>query len=415
MSDNCNISLEEARAYTLEHLKPLKSVETPIESTGGLVVAQECVAQVDCPAAPSSLKDGYAVVSADLDEASAAHPVRLQVCGTMVAGGDAVCGIESGQAVKVMTGSRLPSGATAVLACEYTRETGAWVDCMRDAHPGRNVFRQGHDVTKGQAMARRGERLTPAKTGLLAAAGFATVGVHARPRVALIGIGDELVHPGQPLAEGQLYASNNVTLCSWLRQYHMPAHMTIVPDQEEALRQSVEQALGDNDVILTSGGAWMSDRDLTVRTLKEMGGQLVFHRIRLGPGKALAFILLQGKAVFCLPGGPPSNEMAFLQVVLPALHHLAGLPAQPFYLQTACLTQSVSGQADWTQFQQARLYQEDGTWCVTPLKKGSRLQSQANANALIEIPTGMSRLDQGASILVQVLTAQEPFSTVREK
>ena len=400
----CNIGLKEARAYVLEHLPSLAPVTLPVESAAGLVVAQDCLARVDSPAEASSLKDGYAVVSADLRGACEARPVQLRLCGTMVAGGQSDHTIASGQAVKVMTGSRLPQGATAVVACEYTQETDGRVTCVRDAPPGRNILKQGHDVAKGHPVVKAGQRLTPAGTGLLAAAGLYAVAVQARPSVGLIGIGDELVRPGQTLKPGQLYASNIVTLHAWLQQFHMTAEMTIVPDEQAALRRAVERSLRDNDVLLTSGGAWMSDRDLTVSTLQEMGGKVIFHRVRLGPGKAVALILLEGKVVFCLPGGPPSNEMAFLQVVLPGLLHLANLPAQPFQRQTARLMQTLRGQADWSEFVQAHLYEQDGQWCVMPLKKGSRLQSQADANALIELPEGTTQLNEGITILVQALS-----------
>lgn len=157
------------------------------------------------------------------------------------------------------------------------------------------------------------------------------------------------------------------------------------------------------DVLLTSGGAWKSERDLTTRILAEMGGKTVFHRVRIGPGKAVALILLQGKAIFCLPGGPPSNEMAFLQLALPGLFHLGARPPVPFTFKTARLSAPVGGDIDWTQFVQARLEKKEGHWLVTPLKLKSRLQAQASANAVIKVPEGVARLEQGEEIQVQML------------
>ncbi len=308
-----------------------------------------------------------------------------------------------GKAVDVMTGARIPKGADAVLANEYARVEDGWVCCTRDARPGRNILTQGHDVTRNTAMALAGEILTPAKTGLLAAGGIDRVDVMLRPRVGLLGIGDEVVCPGQELGEGQLYASNLVTLKSWLGQFRMPAEMTIVPDDQDLLCETLTRLSEQNDVILTSGGAWMSDRDLTIRSLEALGGEVVFHRIRMGPGKAVALVLLGQTTVFCLPGGPPSNEMAFLQVALPGLLHLSGLKGEPFKRQNACLTESVSGDADWTQFLHGHLFEEGGQCFVTPLKKKSRLQSQAAATALIEIPEGTETIAANERIPVQCL------------
>jgi molybdopterin molybdotransferase len=157
------------------------------------------------------------------------------------------------------------------------------------------------------------------------------------------------------------------------------------------------------DVLITSGGAWKSDRDLTIKALEEMGGKIVFHRVRMGPGKAMAFVLLNNKAVFCLPGGPPSNEMAFLQIALPGLFHLAGRAPVPFEHRKATLTKTVGGEKDWTQFFYAVIEENGGQWFVRPLEMKSRLQSQASANALIKVPEGIEQLRQQQQIQVQVL------------
>ena len=403
MAAKHNIGLAQALALTFERLPAQDAVACRIEEAGGLVLAQDCLARVDCPASATSLKDGYAVCSSDLDGVSEQEPVKLKLCGAMVAGGDTNPVVTSGKTVCVMTGARIPAGADAVLANEFTQVENGWVYCTRDAKPGRNILAQGHDVTRNKTMATAGEILTPAKTGLLAAAGIDRVEVIQRPRVGLLGIGDEVVRPGEALGEGQLYASNLVTLKSWVGQFHMQADMTIVPDNQDQLCETLTRLSEQKDVILTSGGAWMSDRDLTIRSLEALGGEVVFHRIRMGPGKAVALVLLSRTVVFCLPGGPPSNEMAFLQVALPGLLHLAGLSGGPFRRQNACLTESVSGHVDWTQFLHARLFEEGGQCFVSPLKKESRLQSQADATALIEIPEGTETIPPRGSISVQCL------------
>ena len=159
------------------------------------------------------------------------------------------------------------------------------------------------------------------------------------------------------------------------------------------------RAAGNTDQAAPRGSAG----DLILRTLTEIGGETVFHRIRMGPGKAVALVLAKGKAAFCLPGWPPSNEMAFLQVALPGLLHLSGRPPTPFPLKRARLAASMRGDAAWTQFFQARLEESDGRWVVTPLKLNSRLRSQAGANALIGIPEGRDHLEQDEEIEVQVL------------
>lgn len=154
---------------------------------------------VSCPA---SLKDGYAVVSADLENASEDRPAKLRVCGRSVAGCNTDVTVESGTAVKIMTGARIPGGANTVIANEFTREKDGWVLCYRDAGPGRNIIEQGHDVMKGKPIASCGEVLTPAKTGLLVAGGISVVRVHPQPRIGIIAVGDEVVSPGKAAQAG---------------------------------------------------------------------------------------------------------------------------------------------------------------------------------------------------------------------
>ncbi len=403
MCTEYDIGLEEALTKMLDQLIPLAPINLPVDEVGGLVAAENCIARVDSPSASTSLKDGYAVVATDLEGASQDQPVRLKVCGTSVAGDSIEMKIASGAAAKIMTGARIPDGANAVIANEFTREENGWVLCLRDSGLGRNILAQGYDVTKGRTLTSCGEVLAPAKTGLLAAGGISTLRVYPLPRIGIMATGDELVCPNKPLRPGQLYASNLVTLRSWLSHFHMQVEAAIVGDQTQNLSKTAENMLEHLDVLITSGGAWKSDRDLTIKVLEDLGGRIIFHRVRIGPGKAVALILLNDKTIFCLPGGPPSNEMAFLQIVLPGLFQLAGRSPVPFETRKAILTKKVGGQKDWTQFFYAMTEQRFGELYVRPLEIESRLQCQANANAIIKVPEGVKQLEAQKQIQVQIL------------
>jgi molybdopterin molybdotransferase len=398
-----DIGYGDALSRTLGRLAPLPLIDIEIDKAAGLVVAEICIATVDCPSASVSMKDGYAVVSQDLEKTSKDNPVKLKVTDSVFAGSQTDKSVVSGTAVKIMTGAKIPQGADAVISNEFTEEKDAGVLCYRDAGRGRNILKKGHDVKRGDRIACLGEILTPTKTGLLAAGGISSVRVRRVPQIGIVAIGDEVVSPGKMLKEGQLYASNLVTLLGWLRHFRMDAQIAVVSDHTEKIRSTIESMLENADVIITSGGAWKSDRDLTIQTLKEMGGDVVFHHVRMGPGKAVGLILLNEKTVFCLPGGPPSNEIAFLQIVLPAMLHLAGREPIPFEYKTATLAETVKGDKDWTQFFYAMLVEKNGQLFVEPLKIKSRLKSQANANALIKIPEGVEWLEKGEQIQIQVL------------
>jgi molybdopterin molybdotransferase len=407
-SERYDIGLEEALSITLGNLKQLSSVTLSVEEVCGRVAAEDLFAMVDCPSATSSLRDGYAVVSKDIEEASKVKPVRLRLAGISSAGDLSDRSIEPGLAIKVLTGARLPTGADAVVSIEYTREEDGQVLCYRNAPAGRNVLYRGADVASGDPMAAKGEILTPGLTGLLAAGGMHRVRVIPMPRVGVVATGDEVVAPGCELKSGQLYASNLVTLYSWLRHFRMQGKTAVVRDHPDTIREAFSAMLSWADVLLTSGGAWKSERDLTVRVLEEMGCRVMFHRVRIGPGKAVAFGMIEEKAVFCLPGGPPSNEMAFLQIALPGLLHMAGRPPIPFQIKQVRITEPVSGDVDWTQFFQATLEKRGSEWWAAPQRLKSRLQSQARADALIRVPEGVSQLGAGDRVEVQMLT---PLST----
>ena len=403
-----DIGLEEALSMVLDALKRSSPVALPVDEVCDLIAAEDLFAAADCPSATSSLKDGYAVVSKDIQGASKDHPVKLRVTGMSAAGDNTSDSVEPGFAIKVMTGARLPQGADAVIAIEFTREQAKQVLCFRNAEPGRNVLSRGTDVETGELVVSRGGMLTPALTGLLAAGGGHQIPVFPKPRVAIVATGDEVVAPGYPLKSGQVYASNLVTLNSWLRHFGFPGKSRVVKDNSKEIRRTFTSMLSDADVLLTSGGAWKSERDLTVRVLDEMGWELIFHRVRIGPGKAVAMGMLDEKPVFCLPGGPPSNEMAFLQLALPGLFQIAGRSPIPFGTKKVRLASRVGGDLAWTQFYQAILERRGEEWWGVPLQMKSRIQSQARAEALIKVPEGVDRLEAGDMIEVQILSWASP-------
>ncbi len=403
MPRNYDIGLEEALKLTFEAIKPLEPVSMPVHETCGHAAAEDLNARVDCPSATSSLRDGYAVVSSDIAEASRDHGISLRVSGSLAAGGAAEATVQAGMAVYVLTGAMIPEGADAVVSVEFTERKGDRVICYRDAPAGCNILFQGSDVAKGGLITSRGEVLTPALTGLLAAGGLDRIRVYPFPRVAVVATGDEVVAPGKPLRPGQLYSSNIVTLYAWLRHFGMKGETAVVRDHPVELKNTFQRLLMNNDALLTSGGVWKSERDFTTGVLDEMGWEMLFHRVRIGPGKAVALGILDRKPIFCLPGGPPSNEMAFLQIALPGLLKMAGKGSPPFKIRKARLSEAVKGDVTWTQFFQASLEKRENEWWAVPHRLKSRILSQALAQALIRVPEGVHRLDAGNRIEIQVL------------
>lgn len=397
------VDFRQARLLVRRSMPLMPPRALPLAQLTGLVMAQAAQAQVASPSVTACTKDGYAVRSGDVERAAAQQPVALRLVGSGQAGEPAGPRVGPGQAVRVTTGAALPPGAQAVLAREFTRQEEDRVLCLADAPPGKNVYPAGSDVAPGQVVIQAGQVVTPSLAGLLAAAGCHEALAHPRPRVGLLATGREVVAPGQPLPVGAVYASNLVSLAAWLGLHGLEHRTQVVDDQAGHIQAAAQEMLADCEALLTSGGAWLSERDLVVGALKDLGMELIFRRVRMGPGKGVALGVLDGKPVFCLPGGPPSNEMAFLQLALPGLLGMAGHPDPGLPLRPARLAAELGGDRAWTQFFHGRLEPADPLPLFHPLPLAGRLKAMAGSQAIARLEQDQERLPAGAAILVQAL------------
>jgi molybdopterin molybdotransferase len=404
MDKQLPIGLDEALRMTLECIDSLTVEDVSLLDALNRALATDVHARVDSPSVDASLKEGYAVMSRQVEGASKEHPVNLKLVGFQAAGGTENVTVIPGTTVRVLTGAKIPPGADAVVAEEFVSAAEEMITFFRDAEPGRNILPKSSDVASGKVVARRGTLVTPGLVGLLAAAGHDRLSVVRCPDVAIIATGDEVVAPGRPLPEGKLFASNITTLGGWCRRFGMRTHLAVVKDQARLIGDALNRYAETADAIITSGGAWTGDRDLVAQILKNLGWRQVFHRIRIGPGKAVGFGILQDKPVFILPGGPPSNLMGFLQIALPGLLKLAGHQQCRLPSVNVRLTSELSGRSvDWTQFIYGTLEQSGGLPIFHSLRSKSRLRSMAEAQAVVAIPEGTTVLPAGAVVAAQVL------------
>jgi molybdopterin molybdotransferase len=399
------IGFEEALGLTLANVSAGETEILPLNQLTGKILAENIVARVDSPSSTSSRKDGYAVISTDLTGASRETPVKLTVVGKLAAGDSAKLKIASGQAVRVTTGAPLPEGADAVLSEEFCEPSEETITAYNIAEAGRNILPRGSDICRTETVAARGDKLSPALIGLIASAGLDSAPVHKAPKVAVIASGNEVVIPGKPLAEGQLYASNMVEICSWLTVFGIPHSAVLVDDRRQEIQSAITAGLAEADAFVTSGGAWGSERDLILEVVEQLNWQGIYRRVKMGPGKPVGFGLLEQKPFFILPGGPSSNEMAFLQLALPAIMKMKGDPKFSFPVARAQLRETVRGPKDWTQFIHARLEKEKHQLIVRPAKLKSRLISMARKDAVIVIPEGWAEWVAGEIIEIQLLNS----------
>jgi molybdopterin molybdotransferase len=397
------LGLVEALELTLEKIPMMPTESLPLHECVQRVAAEDIYSKINSPSLTASLKDGYAIYSEDVAAASEEQPVVLPIVGTVSAGEKSTLNLQKGQAIRILTGAPMPEGAEAVVSQEFTKENGDQLTVFADSAPGRNVLIRGTDVEEGEQIVHRGEVLRAGHAGLIAAAGLDAVQVYRLPKVAIIATGDEILAPGEPFRSGAIFASNLITLSGFLRFRQIDVVMKVIKDQPDQIRETVAEMLRECDALLTIGGAWEGDKDYSLGVLDELGWEPFYHRVRIGPGKAVAFGLLGNKPVFCLPGGPPSNEMAFLQIAFPALLAMSGYPPAPLVTLKAILTEEVGGQKNWTQFIYAELQEQDGKLTVSPLVSKSRLKNMAGATAMIKIPEGERVLLKDSWIDVQLL------------
>ena len=324
------ISLEEARALVLSHVRPLPVETVPVLGAVGRVAAADLASDIDIAPFAHSAMDGFAVRASELAEASPESPVELDVTAE-VAAGDVFEGvIGAGQCVRIMTGAPLPTDADAVVKYEVVDavsgdgKPGSRVAFRAPADVRANVREAGEEARAGEVVVGRGEVVGTAGVGFLASCGITEVPTYRRPRVAVIAIGSELVAPTEVPAPGKIRNSNSYALAACAQAAGaVPVVLPIVEDTHEALAAAVRDAAASYDFVVTSGGASNGDFDFIKPVVEELG-QLLMTTVNMRPGKAQTFGLVDGTPVFGLPGNPAAAYVGFEMIVRPALRKMQG-------------------------------------------------------------------------------------------
>jgi molybdopterin molybdotransferase len=311
----------EAVRLVLENTPPLPVARVPLVEARGLALAEDVAARFDSPPFDNSAVDGYAVRSVDaqagrsfkvVDEAPAGRPARKEV--------------GAGEAIKIFTGGVIPEGADAVVMVENTSGWGEEFELKKAASPGDNMRAAGGDVRQGEVILRAGAELGAPEIALAATQGYGELPVYRRPRVVVISTGSELVEPGtRELSPGEIFDSNSFALLAQALDTGADVRrVSAVSDESEVLHRVMEQALTDGDVVVTSGGVSVGEKDLVKSTILGLGVEQVFWGIKLKPGKPVFFGTREDACFFGLPGNPVSAMVCFELFVRPALMKMMG-------------------------------------------------------------------------------------------
>jgi molybdenum cofactor synthesis domain-containing protein len=396
-TDRRLVSIQEARQILRDAAVPIARTEyARLTELVGRVLAEPVVADDDVPPFARSAMDGYAIVAADVSDASAAKPVSLRLLESVFTGAVPSRTVAAGTCSGIATGAPLPPGADAVVMVERTERRGDEVLVREAVEPGAHINPRGTDLKGGQLVLDTGAWLTPGRVAVIAAAGREGAVVFARPRVAVIVTGDEVVAAGRPLGPAQVHDVNSAALAATVQEHGGEALTgDVVKDDPDAIRAALTRGL-EAELVLVSGGSSVGERDYILDLLSERG-DVQFEGIRVKPGKPTVFALVEGRPVFGMPGNPSSCLSNAYLLVAPMLRAIARLPPSEPRRVRATLARRVTSPRGRHQFYTVRL--ADGV--AHPAFKGSGdITSMADADGYFEIEEGTELVETGTEVEV---------------
>jgi molybdopterin molybdotransferase len=360
------IPIKKALKIVERETKLLGKEDVPIGSSVGLVLAQHIAADMDLPPFDRSQMDGYAVVSSDTVD----MPVKLKIIGESAAGKGFRGGLKSGEAVRIMTGARVPKGADAVQRVELTREEDGIVTVLESVKKNMSIVWRGSEIRRGKVVFSAGKLITEKMIAVLASFGYAKVKVGKRPRVSIMGTGSEIVEITKKPGLDQIRNSNSVMLDVMSRR--LGAETTILPivrDDIADLKNAVRITAMSADVLLITGGVSVGKYDHTKTALTELGAEIFFEKLRLKPGKPTVFARLGKLLIFGLPGNPVSAATAFHLLAGPAIRRLQGARKASPASGVGIASETIKGTSDRDSYVPCQMaYLSTGTVEIRPLR-----------------------------------------------
>ena len=399
------IPLEEARALIDAAAPPIARTErVTLAAAGGRVLASDVAAAADVPPFSRAGMDGYAVRAEDTFGASRQEPRTLRCVEEVYTGQVPARRVGPGECAEIATGAPMPEGADAVVMVEESeKDPSGQVQIFTPVYPRQNVGRRGADIQAGQVVLRAGDLLNASRVGAAAALGLAGIEVYARPRVAILSTGNEIVEPGQPLAPGHIYDINRFTLTAIVSEHGgVPEPHRTAVDTLEDLSRGIDDCL-DADLLVFSGGSSVGERDLILDVIAQKG-EVLFHGIAVKPGKPTAFGVIRpasgtapARPVFGMPGYPTSCLSNAYMLLVPVLRRMARLPPRTMRSITVPLGQRIVSTTGRHQFYTVRIV--DGV-AQPAFKASGDITSMSLADGYIEIPAQTDIVEKGEAVEV---------------
>ncbi|MBI3409017.1 MAG: molybdopterin molybdotransferase MoeA [Planctomycetes bacterium] len=389
--------VEDVIALIDTRVQPLAAEDIAVPDANGRVMAEDVRSEAAVPGFDRAAMDGYAVRGEETFGATPYNPLELRIVGESMPGRPFAGGVATGQAVRIMTGAPIPSGADAVLPVEVAQEDAGRLRVCEPISPGRNVGRRGEDVEPGCVMLAARRMLRPQDLGLLASVGVATVGVIRRPRVEILITGDELLPVGAKPEGCRIVDSNSVMLAALVRRDGGDPRVGLpLPDRRELLREAMRHSTAD--VLLVSGGSSVGKEDHAPGLLSELG-ELALHGVALRPASPAGVGFLESRPVFLLPGNPVSCLCAYDLFAGRAIRRLGGrcpeLPYRRVQVPLAAKIASAVGRVDYV-----RVRIRAGQAEPLAVSGASLLSTTTVADGFVLVPRDSEGYPPGAMVTV---------------
>lgn len=396
------IPVAEAIQIVRDETRALTAEPVSLEYARGRFLAEDVVADSDLPPFDRSQMDGYAVRAGDVEMV----PARLTVVGESAAGRGWHNEMKQGEAVRIMTGAPVPSGADSVQQVELTRELAtSEVEILESVTTGRSIVRRGSEIKAGQKVLSSGEQIGAAAMAVLASFGYAEITVGRQPRVAVLATGSELVAVDQKPDQDQIRDSNNFTITAYAELAGaVVEQLPLAGDDPNLLKTQLVEAADHSDIVVTSGGVSVGLYDFTKPALRELGAEFFFERVALRPGKPTVFARLpNGTLFFGLPGNPVSVSVTFNLFARTAILAMQGAAGPALPHDWAVLARNVKGARERESYLPAELsISEEGVLTATPLKWGgsSDFVGFVRARSLIIVAPDRGVVEAGARVRI---------------
>ena len=379
------IPISAALKIIKKHVGNLSAEKVEIGECCGRVLAEEICADMDLPPFNRSQMDGFAVKANDVKNA----PVKLKIIGMSSAGTGFDGKIKTGEAVRIMTGARVPDNADSVQKVELTTESDGFITILEPTKLQQHIINRAEEIKKGAKIFDKGEIITKQKIAVLASFGYAKVKVAKKPKVAILATGSEIVEIDEKPQQDQIRNSNSVMLKALAEKYADVEILPIVKDDLENLKAKIQNALCD--VLIISGGVSVGDYDFTKPALRELAAEIFFEKVSLKPGKPTVFAKLDDKLIFGLPGNPVSVAVTFYLFVRTALLKMQNADSCELKQSYAVASAKIKGAKERDCFLPVQVETDnDGKLVIESVcfSGSSNFIAFSNANALVLVPKG---------------------------